>query len=77
MRLKIGRNEYEITAQDVFLDNGSCIQLLTQSKEQLVKWGHRPNPKLSKRAMREIESCERIPVDHKYGAGVQVFTLKI
>lgn len=76
MKLKIGRHEYEISAQDAFMDNGSCVQLLTQSLEKGT-WEYRPNPKLSKRAIREIEAYERIPVGHKYGDGVQVFTLKI
>ena len=30
MIVKSGRNEFEITKADLFLDNGSCIQLVTQ-----------------------------------------------
>ena len=47
MKLKIGRHEYDITENDIFLDNGCCVQLITQSKEP-VRWGHQPHPVLSK-----------------------------
>jgi len=32
MNIKIGRHTYEITADDIFMDNGACVQLMTQSK---------------------------------------------
>ena len=59
--LKIGRNEYFITNKDRFMDNGACVQLLTQSKEP-SKWGRVPNPVLSKLAVKEIASFERVTV---------------
>jgi hypothetical protein len=30
MLVKSGRNEFELTEEDVILDNGSCIQLVTR-----------------------------------------------
>jgi hypothetical protein len=30
MIVKSGRKEFNITGEDLFLDNGSCIQLITQ-----------------------------------------------
>jgi len=59
MILKIKRNEYTITEKDRFLDNGVCVQLLTQSKERGT-WGGKPYPVLSKRAVAEIDKYERI-----------------
>jgi len=35
MEMKIGRHTYTITEEDRFLDNKSCILLLTQSKENV------------------------------------------
>lgn len=57
--LKIGRNTYQITPSDKFMDNGACVQLLTQSKEVPV-WGQRTRPVLSKRAIKEIDKFKRI-----------------
>lgn len=53
IELKIGREIYTITPDDKFLDNGACIQLLTQP----IKKGFRSyRPVLSKRAARELQS---------------------
>jgi len=38
VNLKIGRNNYTITKEDKFIDNGSCVMLLTQSKEKRIRW---------------------------------------
>ena len=59
--LKIGKHEYSISDKDKFVDNGSCVQLLTQSKEPST-WGRFPNPVLSKRAVKEIARFERVTV---------------
>ncbi len=53
--IKIKRHTYEITNKDSFLDNGACVQLITQSKEK-ANWGHRPNPILSKKTIKELLS---------------------
>ena len=55
LELKIGRHTYTITNKDKFMDNGSCVQLLTQSKEP-ASFGFRPNPILSKRAIKKLLS---------------------
>lgn len=54
MILKIGKHEYTITEKDVFLDNGCCVQLLTQSKV-FKNWGYM-TPVLSKKAIKELEN---------------------
>lgn len=76
MDLKIGRHKYVITENDSFMDNGACVQLLTQSEEN-SSWGHRPNPVLSKKAIKEISVFKRVDKDHGYSTSVQVFSLKL
>ena len=73
--LKIGRHTYQITEKDEFMDNGSCVQLMSQSKEP-ISWGHKPSPSLSKRAIKEISHYEQASIDHSHGERVQIFTLK-
>jgi len=63
--IKIGRAEYYITEDDIFLNNGSCVQLLTQSKEK-SDWGRRPNPVLSKRVIKQISLYHKTPEPEKY-----------
>lgn len=76
MELKIGRNVYTITEKDVFMDNGACVQLLTQSKEKSV-WGRKTTPVLPKRAIKEISKYERVQHKHNYKQQtLQVFNLK-
>jgi hypothetical protein len=60
IKLKIGRHEYDITENDVFMNNGSIVMLTTQSKER-PDWGIRPNPWLSKRAIKEISAYHDSP----------------
>lgn len=75
--IKIGRHEYKITDSDRFMDNGSCVQLLSQSKEK-AHYGSRPSPVLSKKAVKEIEKFKRIQLEHDYkNKNVSVFKLDI
>ena len=76
MKLKIGRHEYEITSRDEFMDNGCCVQLLTQSKESVV-YGNKPIPKLSKRAIKELSGFDKVQIAHEYGTGVEVYSLDV
>lgn len=76
IKMKVGRHEYEIDSSDEFMDNGACVQLLTQSKE-LSDWGRRPNPVLSKRAVKEISRFSRIQKEHSYDTTVEVFSLDV
>jgi len=76
MKLKIGRNEYEITGSDTFMDNGFCVQLQSQSKERST-WGKRPIPKLSQKVIKQINKYTRLTKKHNYGMNVEIFSLKI
>jgi hypothetical protein len=58
MELKIGRHIYEITPEDRFMDNGACVMLLTQSKEKQTSPWHINSPRLSKKAIKEIDKYE-------------------
>lgn len=74
INLKIGRYEYEITDKDKFMDNGHCIQLLSQ-KKQWNRWRY-VTPKLSQKAIIKISKFKRIPVASEF-TNVQVFRLKL
>ena len=76
IKIKVGRHDYEISSSDEFMDNGACVQLLTQSKEK-SDWGKRPSPVLSKRAIKEISAFNSVQKDHNYGTNVQVFSLDV
>ena len=58
-KLKIGRYTYTITSRDTFMDNGWVVQLMTQSNEPSC-WGQKPDPQLSKRAIKEIGKFSRL-----------------
>ena len=74
INLKIGRYEYEITEKDTFMDNGACVQLLSQAKQWNV-WRY-VTPVLSQKAIKQINKFERIPVASEF-TNVQVFRLKL
>jgi len=76
MELKIGRNEYEITCSDIFMDNGACVQLMTQSKER-SQWRGSPSPVLSQKAIKQINKYDHLPQKNNYGIHVKTFSLKI
>lgn len=63
IELKIGKYTYTITRNDVFMDNGFCVQLLTQSKRPIGSFMKRPNPVLSKRTVKEINDLGREKID--------------
>ena len=72
MKLKLGRHEYQISGDDIFMDNGACIQLLTQSK--LPGWfDSRPNPKLTKGAIKQISRYPQVDIENK--EGIRIFRL--
>lgn len=73
--IKVKQHEYEITEKDRFMDNGHCVQLLTQNK-QYDKWGKAANPVLSKRVIKEMSAFNRIRHEHDYGCQVTIFSLK-
>ena len=65
IKLKIGRHEYVITEDDVFVNNGACVVLATQSKER-SDWGYRPAPILSKKAIKQISLYQATPAPGLY-----------
>lgn len=75
MQLKIGRHTYEITSKDLFLDNGACVQLLTQTLEKKGKWESKaPNPHLNAKNIKQIESLKVIV---KTSGSLTYFKLKL
>jgi len=75
MKLKIGRDEYEITCSDIFMDNGACVQLITQSKEQ-SGWKDSSALVLSQKAIKLINKYDRLPQENNYG-NIETFSLEI
>ena len=75
--IKVGRHNYQITEEDRFMDNGSIIQLLTQSKQYVPQKRRFVHPVLSKREVARIEKFEKRIHEHKYGSSVTVFSLKM
>ncbi len=73
--IKVKRWEYKITGDDKFVDNGACVQLLTQSKQR-DSWGRKIVPKLSKQAIKRISRFKRIPHKNPNAVGAQVFSLE-
>jgi len=73
--IKIKRHVYNITESDRFMDNGCCVQLMTQTRENAT-WGRPPLPVLSKREVKRIGAFSRVEVPHQYGKHVSVFKLQ-
>jgi len=76
LKLKIGRNEYVITCSDIFMDNGACVQLMTQSKER-SGWRGSPPPILSQKAIKLINKYDHLPQEDNYNTGAELFSLKL
>ena len=74
MKLKIRRKEYEITPKDRFMDNGSCVQLITHNGP----WGKLgyTTPALSKKAIKELNKFKIIEHEHNYGSNVSIFSIE-
>ena len=72
--LKLGRQVYDITEADKFLENGACIQIITK-RGPFANW-HYTTPTLTKRATREIGAFARVNHPHQYGEGCTVFSLQ-
>lgn len=80
IKLKIGKYEYDITEADKFLDNGACVQLLTQSKEKIKRYDSRPpSPKLSLTLIQKIKKMELIqrPVPAHLMSHCRIFSIRI
>jgi hypothetical protein len=67
MEMKINRKDYTITRDDLFLDDGKTVQLLTQSQEK-TSGGRKPNPVLGKKNVKELHAAGvRINPSTAYG----------
>ena len=76
MELKIGKYLYEITEADRFMDNGRCVQLLTQSKRP-SSYGTRPRPVLSKKAVKLISEHDKLRETYSDNGRVHEFSLDL
>tara|TARA_R110002153_G_scaffold272911_1_gene442437 strand:- start:207 stop:461 length:255 start_codon:yes stop_codon:yes gene_type:complete len=65
--LKIGRETYEITEADTFIDDGVCVQLLSQDRYPQAY------PTLSKRYVKELSKFARTIRLSNYKSPVEVF----
>lgn len=73
--IKIGRKEYQITPGDRFMDNGACVQLISQ-KGPFKKWDY-TSLVLPKREINRLNNLGRIEQPHNYGQGVSVFSVEV
>lgn len=74
--IKIRNNVYVITGQDRFMDNGACVQLITQ-RGPWAGWSHAAIV-LTKKAIKHISAFERIEMPNS-GSGrkdVKIFAIK-
>lgn len=77
MKIKVGRFKYKITSKDLFMDNGVCIQLMTQNKNPMRNY-HRETPVLPQREVKRINQFKRVLFkNHKYPDWVIIFSLDI
>ena len=74
LTIKCGRYEYVITERDLFMDNGACVQLLSQ-RGPWSNWSY-TTPILSKREIKRIGKFHHVQRPHSYGASVKVFSLQ-
>ena len=77
IEIKIGRHNYTITEKDRFMDNGSVVQLMTQSLEKF-DWGHRASPTLSKKLWKQLyKDYEKTRIEYSDDRGkVEYFSFK-
>ncbi len=75
----MGRNEYTFTAKDVFIDNGACVQCITQGGVY-QGYGRYAPLKLTQKALKSLsKNCERVIItDHPYSGkpSLEVFYYK-
>lgn len=55
IKLKIGRQIYNIGADDILMDNGTSVQLVTQNGP-FCDWAHTV-PVLSKKLFKDLKTC--------------------
>ncbi len=78
--IKIGREVYTFTEDDVFLDNGACVQCFTKSVFTNISILN-PPLKMTNKALKLLdEKCERVIITtHNFSKieGLTVFSLKL
>lgn len=57
VKLKVGRNVFDIDNNDLILDNGACYQIITK---EIRKGFDRITPKMSNRLFNDLKKCELI-----------------
>lgn len=57
IKLKVGRNTFDIDQNDLILDNGACYQIIT--KEIIKGWNKYP-PKMSKKLFNDLKKTNII-----------------
>lgn len=57
VKLKVGRNVFDIDDNDLILDNGACYQIITK---EIRKGFDRTTPKMSSKLFNDLKKCELI-----------------
>lgn len=57
VKLKVGRNIFDIDDNDLILDNGACYQIITK---EIRKGFDRITPKMSSKLFNDLKKCELI-----------------
>lgn len=78
VKLKVGRNVFDIDDNDLILDNGVCYQIITK---EIRKGFDRITPKMSSKLFNDLKKCELIFTSEglrqaaikKYGNHVMTF----
>lgn len=78
VKLKVGRNVFDIDDNDLILDNGACYQIITK---EIRKGFDRIIPKMSSKLFNDLKKCELIFTSEglrqaaikKYGNSVVTF----
>ncbi|AUR89214.1 hypothetical protein NVP1121O_186 [Vibrio phage 1.121.O._10N.286.46.C4] len=80
IELKIGRKIHNFTEEDLFLDNGACVQCKTKQGQHLG-YGQYTLLRLTKSAVKTLDKmCTRLPVQVKrdqFNSGVEYFKYKL
>ncbi len=78
VKLKVGRNIFDIDENDLILDNGACYQIITKK----IGFGfNKSTPIMSKKLFKDLKKCELIFTSEglrqaavkKYGNNVVAF----
>ena len=79
MKLKIGRHTYSITREDVFLNNGKCVQLMTQKVPSPHYFSGEKTPILSKAAVKQLKKhpdVKEFDASAQYHEGCTILRIK-